>query len=350
MRILGIETSCDETGIAIYDEKNGLLINNVLSQAKLHANYGGVIPELAARDHVQAIIPLILSALQQTNLKPNQIHGIAYTAGPGLKSALLVGASIAQSLAYAWKIPAIDIHHMEAHLLAPMLNIKNINSIIKFPFISLLVSGGHTQLILVEKIGKYKILGESVDDAVGEVFDKIAVLLGLKYPGGPPLSKIAQNGTPNRYIFPRPMIHQPNLNFSFSGLKTAVVRTILSNPKDKQTKADIAYAFERAIIDTLTIKCYAALKQTNTKYLIVSGGVSANQSLRLNLSQMIYSIKGKIFFPKLEFCTDNGAMVAYTGLIRFKSGLSNHNNLSILVKPRWSLEDLPQITIKSTLS
>lgn len=346
MRILGIETSCDETGIAIYDEKNGLLANNVLSQAQLHSNYGGVIPELAARDHVHAIIPLILSTLKQTNSKPNQINGIAYTAGPGLKSALLVGATIAQSLAYAWNIPTIDIHHMEAHLLAPMLNTKNINSIIKFPFISLLVSGGHTQLILTEKIGKYKILGESIDDAVGEVFDKIAVLLGLKYPGGSLLSKIAQNGIPNRYTFPRPMIHQPNLNFSFSGLKTAVARTIISNPNDNQTKADIAYAFERAVVDTLTIKCFNALKQTNIKYLIVSGGVSSNKSLRLNLSQMIYSIKGKILFPKLEFCTDNGAMVAYAGLIRFKSGLFN-NNLSILVKPRWSLEDLPQIITKS---
>lgn len=342
MRILGIETSCDETGVAIYDEQKGLLINNVYSQSKLHSHYGGVVPELAARDHMHTIIPLILSTLDQTQSKPNDINGIAYTAGPGLKSALLVGATVAQSLAYAWNIPAIDIHHMEAHLLTPMLEMNNISSIIKFPFISLLVSGGHTQLVLVQKIGKYKILGESVDDAVGEVFDKIAILLGLKYPGGALLSKIAQKGIPNHYVFPRPMIHQPNLNFSFSGLKTAVTRTIISSSNDYQTRADIACEFERAIIDTLIIKCRKALKKTKIKHLVISGGVSANSLLRSDFSNMIHAMRGKVFFPKLEFCTDNGAMIAYTGFIRAKSKSFN-KNLSILVRPRWSLESLPKI-------
>lgn len=342
MRILGIETSCDETGVAIYDEQNGLLINRIYSQSKLHANYGGVVPELAARDHVYKIVPLILSVLQHTKIKQHEISGIAYTAGPGLKSALLVGAVVARSLAYAWNKPAIDVHHMEAHLLAPMLEITDINSIISFPFISLLVSGAHTQLVLVQKIGTYKILGESVDDAVGEVFDKIAILLGFKYPGGASLSNMAQYGIPNCYIFPKPMIRQSNLNFSFSGLKTAVARTIMSSSDDYQTRANIAYAFERAIIDTLTIKCRKALEKTQTRHLVVSGGVSANRALRLSLSKMVFSMNGKIFFPKLEFCTDNGAMVAYAGFIRAKSGLFN-KSLSIFVKPRWSLESLPQI-------
>lgn len=342
MKILGIETSCDDTGVAIYDKKNGLLINRVYSQSKLHARYGGVIPELAARNHMHTIVPLILSVLQQTNLKPNEIDGIVYTAGPGLKSALLVGATIARSLAYAWNKPAIDIHHMEAHLLTPMLEIADINSTIKFPFISLLVSGGHTQLVLVKKIGDYKILGESVDDAVGEVFDKIAILLGFKYPGGAALSKMAKNGIPNQYIFPKPMIYQPNLNFSFSGLKTAVTRTIISSPNDYQTRANIAYAFEKTIIDTLIIKCQKALKQNKIKHLVISGGVSANHNLRLNFIKMIRIIGGKIFFPKLEFCTDNGAMIAYTGFIRAKPGLSK-KNLSIIIRPRWSLESLPKI-------
>lgn len=345
MRILGIETSCDETGVAIYDTTLGLLANQLYSQSELHANYGGVVPELAARDHINKIIPLIKSALQESNLQAVDINGIAYTAGPGLKGSLLVGAAVAQSLAYAWKVPVIDIHHMEAHLLASMLEIIDFNkrqSMFKFPCIALLVSGGHTQLVFVSRIGEYQILGESVDDAVGEVFDKIAILLGLKYPGGALLSNIAQYGNPNRYVFPRPMTNQAGLNFSFSGLKTAVARVIISSPDDYQTRSDIACAFERAVVDTLTIKCERALKQTGIKYLIVSGGVSANRVLRENLLKMIINIKGKLFFPKLEFCTDNGAMVAYAGAIRIKSGLVN-NSLSIIVRPRWSLESLPNI-------
>lgn len=342
MRILGIETSCDETGVAIYDQNHGLLSNQLFSQVDLHAYYGGVVPELAARDHIKKIIPLILSALCESNSKSTDINGIAYTAGPGLKGALLVGAAVAQSLAYAWSIPIIDVHHMEAHLLAPMLDSTSIQSILKFPFIGLLISGGHTQLVLVKNIGKYKILGESIDDAVGEVFDKIAVLLGLSYPGGALLSNMAKFGNSKRYFFTRPMIHQSNLNFSFSGLKTAVARAIMSSPSDYQTRADIACAFECAIIDTLIIKCHQALEQTGIKHLMISGGVSANRVLRKKFLNMIKTVKGKVFFPKLEFCTDNGAMIAYTGLIRMQSGLFK-KNLSILVRPRWSLESLTEI-------
>lgn len=342
-RILGIETSCDETGIAIFDHAKGLLANQLYSQISLHAGYGGVVPELAARDHIKRVVPLIQSALKQADSRSIDITGIAYTAGPGLKGSLLIGAAIAKSLAYAWKVPVIDIHHMEAHLLAPMIETIDLASIIKtiFPCIALLVSGGHTQLVLVKRIGLYQILGETVDDAVGEVFDKIAVLLGLQYPGGALLSKMARFGDPKRYIFPRPMINQPNLNFSFSGLKTAVTRVILSSPHDEQTRADIACAFEYAVVDTLTIKCRRALEQTGIKCLIISGGVSANNILRDSLLKMVKILKGKLFFPKLEFCTDNGAMIAYAGFVRTKLGLYNdNNNFSIVVKPQWSLESL----------
>lgn len=342
MRILGIETSCDETGIAIYDHKLGLLANQLYSQSDIHSNYGGVVPELAARDHIKKIIPLIVFTLQQAHLRSTDIDGIAYTAGPGLRGSLLVGAAIAKSLAYAWKVPSIDIHHMEAHLLSPMLEAFDIQSYFTFPIIALLVSGGHTQLILVKQIGEYKILGESVDDAVGEVFDKIAVLLGLKYPGGAVLSKLARSGNPKRYLFPRPMINKSGLNFSFSGLKTAVARVIMKSSDDYQTRADIACAFESAIVDTLVIKCHRALKETGTKNLIIAGGVSANYTLRKKLLNMINILQGRLFYPKLKFCTDNGAMVAYSGMIRMQSGLFN-DSLSILVKPRWSLESLPKI-------
>ncbi|AGC03347.1 putative O-sialoglycoprotein endopeptidase [Candidatus Blochmanniella chromaiodes str. 640] len=337
MRVLGIETSCDETGVAIYDQHKGLLVNEVYSQSELHADYGGVVPELAARDHVRKIVPLISCTLNRARLEPKNIDGIAYTAGPGLMGALLVGATVARTLAYAWKIPAIDIHHMEAHLLAPMLEKK----VPTFPFIALLVSGGHTQLVSASNIGEYKILGESIDDAVGEVFDKIAILLGLKYPGGALLSKMAQKGISKRYVFPRPMIDRPGLNFSFSGLKTCTVNTIMSNSHDAQNCADIARAFEDAIIETLAIKCRRALNQTGLKCLVISGGVSANYALRSYLLKMMYTLQGSLFYPRPEFCTDNGAMVAYAGLIRLKAGL--FSDLPILVRPRWSLEDLPRI-------
>lgn len=340
MRILGIETSCDDTGIAVYDQYQGLLANKIYTQNVLHANYGGVVPELAARDHIQKIIPLIISTLNQSNSTKKEIDGIAYTAGPGLIGALLVGASVAKSLAYSWKVPAIDVHHMEAHLLTPMLENK---IVLDVPCVALLVSGGHTLLVLVHDIGgKYEILGKSFDDAAGEVFDKIAVLLGLKYPGGALLSQMAKRGVLGRYVFPRPMTDRPGLNFSFSGLKTSAVHAIISNANDMQTKADIACAFEDAVVDTLVIKCRRALNQTGLKCLIVSGGVSANYILRVRLEKMINALKGKLYFPNLEFCTDNGAMVAYAGFIRLQSGLLN-NNLSIIVRPRWSLEYLPLI-------
>lgn len=348
MRVLGIETSCDDTGVAIYDYNRGLLANYKYSQGILHSKYGGIVPELAAREHVNRIISLILSALRKVNSNhKNSINGIAYTAGPGLIGSLLVGATVARALAYAWKIPAIGVHHMEAHLLAPMIENINITKIIKFPFISLLVSGGHTQLVLVKSMGEYKILGESLDDAVGEVFDKIAVLLGLKYPGGELLSKIAQTGS-ERYKFPRPMVNKPGFNFSFSGLKTAVARVIMSSSNDQQTRADIAYSFQSAVIETLIIKCRRAISQNRVKQLVVSGGVSANTVLRSNFEKMMHSIKGRLFIPKLEFCVDNGAMIAYTGLMRLQSELytnnnSNNGNLSIIVKPRWSLESLSKI-------
>lgn len=343
MRVLGIETSCDETGVAIYDQYRGLLANKVYSQSELHAEYGGVVPELAARNHVQKIVPLILSALKQANLDKEEIDGIAYTAGPGLVGSLLVGATFAKSFAYSLKIPVIDIHHMEAHLLSSMLE-KNFFPV--FPCIVLLVSGGHTQLVLAHGIGgKYKILGESMDDAVGEVFDKVAVLLGLKYPGGALLSKMAKRGVLGRYVFPRPMTGKPGLNFSFSGLKTCVAQFIMLHANDMQTRADIACAFEDAIIDTLVIKCRRALNQTGLKRLIVAGGVSANCVLRDRFEDMMRILQGNIFYPKLEFCTDNGAMIAYTGLIRLQNGLSS-KDLSIMVKPRWSLESLPIVKIK----
>ncbi|URJ25147.1 tRNA (adenosine(37)-N6)-threonylcarbamoyltransferase complex transferase subunit TsaD [Candidatus Blochmannia ocreatus (nom. nud.)] len=338
MRILGIETSCDETGVAVYDKYQGLLAHQTYAQNILHADYGGVIPELAARDHIVKIIPLILSVLDQANSSPKDINGIAYTAGPGLVGALLVGATTAKALAYAWKVPAIDINHMEAHLLSPMLEKTPIN----FPFIALLISGGHTQLVLARDLGKYEILGESTDDAVGEVFDKIAVLLGIKYPGGALLSKMAQQGVSGRYIFPRPMIDRPGLSFSFSGLKTFVARTILSSFYNAQNYADIARAFEDAIVDTLVIKCRRALDQTGLKSLVISGGVSANCVLRSNLLKMMRIRDGKLFYPRIEFCTDNGAMIAYVGCIRLQVGLINRD-LSILVRPKWSLEELPKI-------
>lgn len=339
MRILGIETSCDETGVAVYDQYKGLLANKVYSQSMLHAGYGGVVPELAARDHIKKIIPLILFTLEHAHSNAKDIDGIAYTAGPGLIGSLLVGATVATTLAYAWKVPVIDVHHMEAHLLTPMLE----NFSPDFPCVALLVSGGHTQLILVRDVGEYKILGESIDDAVGEVFDKISVLLGLKYPGGALLSQMAKQGILGRYVFPRPMIKKPGLNFSFSGLKTSVVQTIMKNENDAQTRADIACAFEDAIIDTLVIKCRRALNQTGLKCLIVSGGVSANYVLRMRLNKMMHIFKGDVFYPNtLEFCTDNGAMVAYTGFIRLQAGFFS-KSLSIVVKPRWSLENLPKI-------
>jgi len=334
MRVLGIETSCDETGIAIYDDKMGLLANQLYSQVKLHADYGGVVPELASRDHVRKTVPLIQAALKEAHLSAKDIDAVAYTAGPGLVGALLVGATIGQALAFAWQVPAIPIHHMEAHLLAPMLE----KTPPPLPFVALLVSGGHTQLVKVTAIGKYQLLGESVDDAAGEAFDKTAKLLGLDYPGGLMLSQLAQKGKANRFIFPRPMTDRPGLDFSFSGLKTFAANTIKDNDNDNQTRADIAYAFEDAVVDTLVIKCKRALIQTGFSRLVIAGGVSANQPLRLKLTEMMQKPGGEIFYARPEFCTDNGAMIAYTGLIRLKT--NKHTDLGVTVRPRWPLSAL----------
>ncbi|MBH3042103.1 tRNA (adenosine(37)-N6)-threonylcarbamoyltransferase complex transferase subunit TsaD [Serratia marcescens] len=337
MRVLGIETSCDETGIAVYDDQTGLLANQLYSQVKLHADYGGVVPELASRDHVRKTVPLIQAALKEANLTPADIDGVAYTAGPGLVGALLVGATVGRALAFAWNVPAVPVHHMEGHLLAPMLE----DNPPAFPFVALLVSGGHTQLISVTGIGEYALLGESIDDAAGEAFDKTAKLLGLDYPGGPMLSKMAQQGTAGGFTFPRPMTDRPGLDFSFSGLKTFAANTIRSNGNDDQTRADIARAFEDAVVDTLAIKCKRALEQTGFKRLVMAGGVSANRTLRAKLAEMMQKRGGEVFYARPEFCTDNGAMIAYAGMVRLKSGANPE--LSVSVRPRWPLAELPAV-------
>ncbi|EFE96504.1 putative glycoprotease GCP [Serratia odorifera DSM 4582] len=337
MRVLGIETSCDETGIAVYDEHAGLLANQLYSQVKLHADYGGVVPELASRDHVRKTVPLIQAALKEANLTAADIDGVAYTAGPGLVGALLVGATIGRALAFAWNVPAVPVHHMEGHLLAPMLE----DNPPAFPFVALLVSGGHTQLIAVTGIGEYALLGESIDDAAGEAFDKTAKLLGLDYPGGPMLSKMAQQGVAGRFTFPRPMTDRPGLDFSFSGLKTFAANTIRSNGDDDQTRADIARAFEDAVVDTLAIKCKRALEQTGFKRLVMAGGVSANRTLRAKLADLMQKRGGEVFYARPEFCTDNGAMIAYAGMVRLQSGANPA--LSVSVRPRWPLAELPAV-------
>ncbi len=334
MKILGIETSCDETGIAIYDTKQGLLAHELYSQIKLHAQYGGVVPELASRDHIRKISPLIKSILAKTNITMQQLDGIAYTSGPGLVGALMVGASVGRSMAWSLNIPALAVHHMEGHLLAPMLE-KNPP---EFPFIALLVSGGHTLLVSVKGIGKYQILGESLDDAAGEAFDKTAKMLGLGYPGGPILAALAEQGEAGLYDFPRPMIDRPGLDFSFSGLKTYTLTTWQQSKQTEQDKANIARAFQEAVIDTLFIKCRRALKQTGMQRLVIAGGVGANKYLRQKLNEL----DAEIFFPRLEFCTDNGAMIAYAGAMRLQAG--QQEPTIIQTRPRWSLEDLADIT------
>ncbi|GJJ80398.1 tRNA N6-adenosine threonylcarbamoyltransferase [Pasteurella canis] len=342
MRVLGIETSCDETGVAIYDDEKGLVANQLYTQIALHADYGGVVPELASRDHIRKTAPLIQAALAEANLNAEDIDGIAYTAGPGLVGALLVGSTIARSLAYAWNLPAIGVHHMEGHLLAPMLE----ENAPRFPFIALLVSGGHTQLVKVDAVGQYQLLGESIDDAAGEAFDKTAKLLGLDYPGGAALSRLAQKGNPDRFIFPRPMTDRPGLNFSFSGLKTFAANTISQviqqeSELTEQTKADIAYAFQQAVVETLAIKCRRALKETGLTRLVIAGGVSANKQLRQHLSELMRQLNGEVFYPQPQFCTDNGAMIAYAGLLRLKQG--EQQDLAIEVKPRWPMTTLSPI-------
>ncbi|WP_272676352.1 tRNA (adenosine(37)-N6)-threonylcarbamoyltransferase complex transferase subunit TsaD [Providencia huaxiensis] len=337
MRVLGIETSCDETGIAIYDDERGLLANQLYSQIKVHADYGGVVPELASRDHIRKTVPLIQAALKEANLTSQDIDAVAYTAGPGLVGALMVGATVGRSLAFAWNVPAVAVHHMEGHLLAPMLEEKSP----EFPFVALLVSGGHTQLISVTGIGEYELLGESIDDAAGEAFDKTAKLLGLDYPGGPVLSRMAQQGTAGRFVFPRPMTDRPGLDFSFSGLKTFAANTIRENADDDQTRADIARAFEDAVVDTLAIKCKRALEQTGFKRLVMAGGVSANRALRAKMEDVLKQRGGEVFYARPEFCTDNGAMIALAGLIRLKGGSTT--GLGVTVRPRWPLAELPAL-------
>lgn len=333
MRILGIETSCDETGVAVYDGARGLLAHALYSQVDLHAEYGGVVPELASRDHVRKLLPMIRAALAEAKSSPRQIDGIAYTAGPGLLGALLVGACLARALAFAWKLPCIGIHHMEGHLLAPMLE----SPAPAFPFLALLVSGGHTLLVAVEGVGRYRTLGESLDDAAGEAFDKVAKLLGLPYPGGPALAKLAEQGQPGRFEFPRPMTDRPGLDFSFSGLKTAVLTAHKTAADDAQTRADLARAFEDAVVDTLVIKCERALRQTGQRRLVVAGGVGANRSLRARLKERVMKLGGEVFYPRLEFCTDNGAMIAYAGYLRLSPA---RPPAAQAVSARWSLDSL----------
>ena len=332
MRILGIETSCDETGIAIYDSERGLLANQLHSQASLHETYGGVVPELASRDHVRRIAPLLAAAMREAGLEPGAIDGIAYTAGPGLVGALLVGASVGRSLAYSWAVPAVAVHHMEAHLLAVMLEEERP----AYPFLALLVSGGHTQLLEVRAAGEYTLLGETLDDAAGEAFDKTAKLLGLGYPGGPRLSALAEDGRPGRHNFPRPMTDRPGLDFSFSGLKTAVALAVRElGDAGEQARADVARAFVEAVVDTLAIKCERAMKQTGITRLVAAGGVSANKQLRQELKRMADAAGGRIYYPRPELCTDNGAMIAYTGYLKISAGY--REPLEFAAWPRWQI-------------
>jgi N6-L-threonylcarbamoyladenine synthase len=333
MYVLGVETSCDETGVAIYHAERGLINHLLYSQVDMHSDYGGVVPELASRDHIRKLVPLIKQSLQESRLKSADISGIAYTAGPGLMGALLVGAATARSLAWTWRIPAIAVHHMEGHLLAPMLE----ENPPEFPFAALLISGGHTLLVHVEGIGRYRLLGESLDDAAGEAFDKTAKMLGLGYPGGPRLSALAEHGTP-RIKFPRPMTDRPGLDFSFSGLKTFTLNTINASAKTDEDKADVAAAFQEAVADTLSIKCKRALQQTGLKRLVVAGGVSANKQIRAALTEMAAREHARIYFPRLEFCTDNGAMIAYAGCQRLMAG--QQQGLEIFARPRWPISEL----------
>ena len=347
MIVLGIESSCDETGVAIYSSEDGLLAHALHTQIALHAEYGGVVPELASRDHIRRLIPLIDQALSDAGLKKTQLDGIAYTAGPGLIGALMSGASVARSLAWALNIPAVEVHHMEGHLLAPMLEAEAP----AFPFVALLVSGGHTLLAYVEAVGSYQMLGQSLDDAAGEAFDKTAKMLGLGYPGGPVLADYALRGRAARFRFPRPMLDRPGLDFSFSGLKTFALNTMMrlaeerktgdqlaATALDEQDKADIALAFEEAVIDTLTAKCQRALKQQQCSRLVIAGGVGANQRLRTKLGEMVKETGGKLYFPAVEFCTDNGAMIAYAGCLRLQAGESQ--SLEIDARARWSMQEL----------
>ena len=341
MRVLGIETSCDETGVAVYDTAlpgaDGLRAQSLYSQIALHAEYGGVVPELASRDHVRKLLPLIRQTLADAGLGVADLDGVAYTAGPGLVGALLVGAGVARSLAWALDKPAIAVHHMEGHLLAPLLEAPDLAP----PFVALLVSGGHTQLVAVDAIGVYRLLGETLDDAAGEAFDKTAKLMGLPYPGGPQLAKAAQTGTAGAYRFARPMTDRPGLDFSFSGLKTQVLLAWQRSDRSEQTRADIARGFEDAVVDTLAIKCERALDAAGCDTLIVAGGVGANRRQREKLQQMAVRRGGRVCFPRPALCTDNGAMIAFAGALRLQAG--QHSDAAIDVWPRWDMALLPPL-------
>ncbi len=335
MKVLGIETSCDDTGVAIYDSQVGLLANRFSSQIDIHKLHGGVVPELAARDHIRKVLPLIDAVIHECGIDKSQIDAVAYTAGPGLVGALLVGATVGRSLSMALEIPAVAVHHMEGHLLSPLLEAE----ISEFPFLCLLVSGGHTQIVEVQSLGRYRIIGQTRDDAVGEAFDKFAKTLGLSYPGGPAIEKIAKDGVEGRFSFPRPMVGHSSLDFSFSGLKTHAILQAAKQPIDQQTRCDLAYAFQQAAVGTLVAKCQQALLKTGFKSLIVAGGVGANQFLRRQIRALADDMGVEVYFPSFELCTDNGAMIAYAGYLRLKAG--QHQGLDYQVYPRWSLEQLP---------
>jgi N6-L-threonylcarbamoyladenine synthase len=335
--VLGIETSCDETGVAVFDPERGLLAHTLYSQIAMHNDYGGVVPELASRDHVRKLLPLIRQTLAGAGMSTDDLGGVAYTAGPGLVGALLVGAACARALAWALQLPAIGVHHMEGHLLAPLLEADPPRP----PFVALLVSGGHSMLVEVAGIGRYRLLGDTLDDAAGEAFDKTAKLMGLPYPGGPALAKLAESGKPGRFKFARPMTDRPGLDFSFSGLKTQVLLAYQSHADDATAKADVARAFEDAIVDTLLIKCRRALEETGDARLVIAGGVGANRKLRAQLAATAEREGFRVYFPRLEFCTDNGAMIALAGALRLQAGL--HDDTAIKVFPRWDLESLDPV-------
>ena len=341
MRVLGIESSCDETGVAVYDTgiggAAGLRAHAVYSQIALHAEYGGVVPELANRDHVRKLLPLIRQTLAEAGLSTADIDDVAYTAGPGLVGALLVGAGVARALAWALGLPAIGVHHMEGHLLAPLME----DDPPAAPFVALLVSGGHTQLVAVDAIGRYRLLGETLDDAAGEAFDKTAKMMGLPYPGGPQLAKLAETGTPGVFRFARPMTDRPGVDFSFSGLKTQVLLAWRGSDQSDATRADIARGFEDAVVDTLAIKCARALDAAGCNTLVVAGGVGANRRLRAKLQAMAETRGGRVCFPRPALCTDNGAMIAFAGALRLQAG--QHDDASVRVAPRWDMASLPAV-------
>ena len=341
MKVLGIESSCDETGVAVYDTAlpgaAGLRAHAVYSQIALHAEYGGVVPELASRDHVRKLLPLIRQTLAEAGLETRDLDGVAYTAGPGLVGALLVGAGVARSLAWALDVPAVAVHHMEGHLLAPLME----DDPPEAPFVALLVSGGHTQLVAVDAIGRYRLLGETLDDAAGEAFDKTAKMMGLPYPGGPQLAALAEQGTPGRFRFARPMTDRPGLDFSFSGLKTQVLLAWRDSDQSDQTKADIARGFEDAVVDTLAIKCERALDEAGSDVIVIAGGVGANKRRRAKLQDMALRRGGRACFPRPSLCTDNGAMIAFAGALRLEAG--QHETAEVKVTPRWDMATLATV-------